>query len=123
MQDSYERHLHRACHLTHQQPDSLLPFCEAPQQFLLNLSRSAGPVARFRLHDEAFVLLTDPHECHAVLNEGAGDFAKGELSDLLRPAMGEGIVTAEDDAWRDQHRVLAPLFARRRLCALEPLIT
>jgi len=49
-------------------PDSLMPFCQAPQQFLLDLVQARGPAARFRMNDEQFLVLGDPAWAHAVLN-------------------------------------------------------
>lgn len=102
--------------------DSLMPFCQAPQQFLLQLAQGGAPLARFRLHDEQFVLVCDPDAVYAVLNGSFDDYGKGDLYDIPRSTMGEGLITWEGEDWRDPHAMLAPLFARRRLRELEPLI-
>ena len=104
-------------------PDSLMPFCEAPQRFLLAIAQAGAPLSHFRLHDERFTVLCDPDASHAVLNGSFDDFEKGELYDIPRTTMGDGQITSDGDAWRLQHGMLAPLFARRRLRDLEPLIS
>src|SRR6187401_33268 len=103
-------------------PDSLMPFCQAPQQFLLDLVQAQGPAARFRMNDEQFLVLGDPASVHAVMNGDPGDFEKGALSDIPRVTLRDGIVTVDGDGWSEQHAMLAPLFARRRMRQLEPLI-
>lgn len=102
--------------------DSLIPFCQAPQRFLLERAHAAAPVARFRLHEEHFAVLCEPETSHAVLNGSPEDFCKGELYDIPRTTMGNGLITAEHDDWRAQHALLAPLFARRRMLSLQPVI-
>ena len=103
-------------------PDSLQPFCQAPQQFLLERVLANGPAARFRMNDEQFVVLGDPASVHAVLNGDPADFEKGALSDIPRMTLREGLVTVDGDGWSDQHAMLAPLFARRRMKQLEPVV-
>lgn len=103
-------------------PDSLLPFCQAPQQFLLDLVLAQGAAARFRVGDEQFLVLGDPALSHGVMNGGLEDFEKGELYEIPRMTLRDGIITADGAAWSEQHALLAPLFARRRMRELEPLI-
>ncbi|HEY0962244.1 MAG TPA: cytochrome P450 [Pseudomonadales bacterium] len=103
-------------------PDSLMPFCEAPQRFLLGIAQAGAPIVHFRLHDERFVVLCDPDASHGVLNGDADDYEKGDLYDIPRTTMGDGPITSEHAQWGMQHGMLAPLFARRRLRELEPLI-
>jgi cytochrome P450 len=108
--------------MTQELPDSLMPFCAAPQRFLLDHAQAHAPLARFRLHDEHFAIVCDPEASYAILNGSDDDFEKGELYDLMRTTLGEGPITTDGEAWRVQHSLLAPLFARRRLRELEPLI-
>lgn len=103
-------------------PDSLLSFCQAPQDFLLELAVANGPAARFRMNDEQFVVLGDPACVHATMNGDPGDFEKGALSDIPRMTLRDGIVTVDGSGWTEQHAMLAPLFARRRMRQLEPFI-
>jgi cytochrome P450 len=51
-----------------------------------------------------------------VLVDNAGNYVKSDQSQrLLRPALGQGLVTAEGAAWRRQRRIIAPMFQARRL--------
>lgn len=99
-----------------------MAFCRAPQEFLLETALAGGPDARFRMNDETFLVLSDPVSIHAVMNGSLDDFEKGALSEIPRTSWRDGILTAEGDSWREQHGIIAPLFARRRIGQLEPLI-
>jgi cytochrome P450 len=102
-------------------PDSLMRFCRAPQQFLLDMA-SSEPAARFRMNDETFLVLSDPTSIHAVLNGKLDFFEKGAMVEIARTSWRDGIITVEGRGWTEQHAMLAPLFARRRMRQLEPFI-
>lgn len=102
-------------------PDSLMPFCAAPHDFLLKTGL-AGADARFRMNDEIFLVLSDPTSIHAVLNGKPADFEKGAIVEVPRISWRDGIITAEGQDWVEQHAIFAPAFARRRVRQLEPLI-
>jgi cytochrome P450 len=101
--------------------DSLMAFCQAPQQFLLEQALT-GPDARFQMNDETFLVLSDPKAIHAVLNGDLDDFAKGAMIEIPREFWRDGIITVEGEGWTEQHAMLGPPFARRRIRELEPLI-
>lgn len=84
-------------------PRSVMAICAAPHAFLLENSQT-GPAARFRLHDENFLVLSDPMVVHAVLNGNADDFEKGTVSEIPRAFWRDGIITVEGDGWTEQHR-------------------
>lgn len=102
-------------------PDSLMAFCAAPHRFLLELARTR-PDARFRMGEEVFLVLSDPASVHAVLNGSPEDFEKGAVSEIPRTSWRDGIITVEGEGWTEQHRMFAPVFARRRIRLLAPLI-
>ena len=103
-------------------PDSLMQFCRAPQQFLLDVALK-GPAERFRMNDETFLVLCDPSSIHAVLNGPFEDFEKGPLYEIPRAFWHDGIITVEGSGWTEQHTMFAPLFTRRRIRELEPFIS
>jgi cytochrome P450 len=93
----------------------LVPFCRAPQEFLLDRARMHGPLTLYRLDDETFASVGDPDVAHDVLHGSTADFEKGPLYDILRTMFGDGIFTAERNDWSRQHAAIAPLFARHRI--------
>lgn len=70
-------------------PDSLMAFCEAPQEFLLKTALT-GPAARFRMNDEIFLVLSDPSSIHAVLNGKFDDSTRGRWSRSPAPSCTTG---------------------------------
>src|SRR5262245_12091427 len=58
-----------------------------------------------------FVLLNDPDMIRHVLVGNAGNYPKDALQlEKLTPAVGRGLLTAEEGDWPLQRRTVAPLF-------------
>ena len=58
-----------------------------------------------------FVLLNDPDLIRYVLIDNAANYPKDNLQlEKLTPAVGRGLLTAEEESWRLQRRTVAPLF-------------
>jgi cytochrome P450 len=58
-----------------------------------------------------FVLLNDPDLIRYVLIDNAANYPKDDLQlEKLTPAVGRGLLTAEEESWRLQRRTVAPLF-------------
>src|ERR1700688_689457 len=57
------------------------------------------------------VLVNDPEEIEHVLVGNAGNYRKStQQQRRLRPALGDGLLTAEGAAWQGARRIAAPLF-------------
>jgi len=81
---------------------------EAYEQSVLDLGR-------FR----RVLLVNDPDEIEHVLLGNAENYRKSiQQQRRLRPALGEGLLTAEDEAWRRSRRVAAPLFSPKAIAQL-----
>jgi cytochrome P450 len=65
------------------------------------------------------VVISDPALVRHVLVENAGNYRKDDLQrQVLAPGLGEGLLTAEGEAWKRARRTLAPLFTPRAVTAL-----
>lgn len=65
------------------------------------------------------VVVSDPDVVRHVLVENAANYRKDDLQrTVLAPGLGEGLLTAEGDAWKRARRTLAPLFTPRSVTAL-----
>ena len=65
------------------------------------------------------VVISDPAAIRHVLVENVANYRKDRLQrTVLAPGLGEGLLTAEGDAWRRTRRTLAPLFTPRHVEAL-----
>ena len=66
-------------------------------------------------------ILSDPAAIRHVMVENAANYRKDDLQlRVLRPGLGNGLLTAEGDEWRLQRRALAPLFTPRTVAGFLP---
>jgi len=67
------------------------------------------------------VYTLSPEAVRTVFLDEADKFAKGVVQQrILRPMLGEGLITAEGAHWRWQRRAAAPAFRHDRILALAP---
>lgn len=85
-----------------------------PLGTLLDASR-LGPVARLRTGPYWFTLVAHPDGLKRVLVDNAKGYRKSNAFDEARPLLGDGLVTAEADAWVRKRRLAQPAFHRERL--------
>jgi cytochrome P450 len=66
--------------------------------------------------------VSDPDGIKRVFVDNAENYRRPDLvKRLLRPAIGESLFNAEDESWRGQRRMLAPVFSPHVLSAFMPL--
>ncbi|GAA2151121.1 hypothetical protein GCM10009760_46130 [Kitasatospora kazusensis] len=75
---------------------------------LLTEARELGPVSRFRLGGRQTLLVTGPEQVQHVLAQHPDRYVK--RSHRARPLLGDGVVCASGQAWKDQRRLLQPQF-------------
>jgi cytochrome P450 len=67
------------------------------------------------------MVLSDPAAIRYVLVDNAANYRKDDLQRrVLAPGLGNGLLTAEGDEWRQQRRALAPLFNPRTVAGFAP---
>jgi cytochrome P450 len=77
-----------------------------------------------RIAFQWFATLNKPEFIEHVLLTNHRNYDKGRLNrQILGPVLGEGLLTAEGDAWRRQRRATAPAFHRRRIEAAATVMT
>lgn len=71
-----------------------------------------------------YLYVLDPDAIRDVLLQKQGDFSKGAVfRRMLRPALGDAILTAEGAHWRWQRQAAAPAFRHERLLSMTPSMT
>src|SRR3954454_8414590 len=66
-------------------------------------------------------VVSDPDAIRHILVENAANYRKDDLQlRVLAPGLGNGLLTAEGDEWRQQRRALAPLFNPRTVAGFAP---
>jgi cytochrome P450 len=93
---------------------SLIPFARDPLGFLERASQ-LGDMVTYEIVENTIVQLNHPDLVEKVLVEMAKTMHKDAIYAHLRPLMGNGLVTSEDEVWRRQRKMLAPSFSRRHV--------
>lgn len=79
----------------------------------------SAPVTAVKLGTRRMFAVTDPDIIRHVLLDNAGNYHKTPVvRRLFAPALGEGLLTAEDEVWKRHRQLAAPMFAPRRITAL-----
>ena len=85
-----------------------------PLGFLTSL-REHGTFVRYRLGPRTLHLVSDPEIVHEVLIAKASAFHKDRGTEMMRPLLGRGLLTSEDEQHRRQRRALQPAFHKSRI--------
>jgi cytochrome P450 len=81
----------------------------------------SAPIWRRRIFNRDIVYVMDPALIHAALVTNNDALDKGDiLQRLLRPALGNGLLTAEGADWRWQRRAIAPVFRAGGIGRFQP---
>jgi cytochrome P450 len=97
---------------------SLSAFRRNPIVLLEDLYREYGDVFRFRIFIWHLYGFVHPDHVKHVLQENHQNYHKSIIYETLKPVLGMGLLTSEDDAWRRQRRIAQPAFHRKVLASL-----
>lgn len=78
--------------------------------FLGECARRYGDVVFFKFFNVPICLLVHPNDIESVLVTQQSNFVKSRDYRVLARVMGEGLLTAEGEAWRRQRKLLQPAF-------------
>ncbi len=91
---------------------------QRPIEFLMHGFRTYGDVFRYQSGPFVFHQLSHPNHVKVVLQDRAKNFPRSRFYDLMKLALGEGLVTSEGAYWLRQRRLMQPAFHRQRVAAL-----
>jgi len=95
---------------------SLLDFRRDRFGLALRIARDQGELARMTMGFFNLLMASSPAVAHEVLVEKADAFKKSAgLSIFARPLLGDGLLTSERDVHKRQRRMMAPVFAHKRI--------
>jgi len=88
--------------------------------FFLDLARTYGPLASFRVGRWRLFLASDPELIQQVLVTDAKSYIKHFGARTFKPVLGNGLVTSEGDFWLRQRRLMQPAFVKAQLLSYAP---
>ncbi len=78
-----------------------------PLGLYLRAQRQYGDVVRLRLFGPVYLyLISHPDGVKHVLLSNYRNYPKGFISDVLKPGLGEGLLTSEGELWFRQRRLM-----------------
>lgn len=95
-----------------------------PLQFLLDNTRLYGDIVRYEADGWVTTLVNNPAYIKHVLQDSPRNYTKERTPDfmMLKPMLGEGMLTSEGESWLRQRRMAQPAFHRRRIEAFGDLM-
>jgi len=94
------------------------PMERDPLGFISFCQRTYGDVVRLRFFVFRAYLVTHPEHVKLVLQERHQQYDKNTVDwKLLKPAVGDSVLTTDGDFWRRQRRLMQPAFHRQRIAA------
>ncbi|RJL31783.1 cytochrome P450 [Bailinhaonella thermotolerans] len=97
-------------------------FREDQAGLLMELRRTYGGVVRYRVGPYRVHQVTEPDLVRRVLKDNGENFTRGVFYDRFRLFFGEGLLTADGEAWRMRRAVAQPFFRHGVLHESVPLI-
>ncbi len=85
-------------------------FSRDPVAYINRYSKDYGPVWTMMSRIRKVIILMDPEWIKYVLAENQKNYHKSFGYDLLRPLLGNGLLTSEGDFWMRQRRLMQPSF-------------
>ena len=109
-------------------PSSVLSIDEIqknPLSFLLDSTSAYGDVVGYRAEQWSVIIVNRPDFIQHVLQDRNHNFTKEGTPDLmmLKPMLGEGLMTSEGESWLWQRRLIQPGFHRERVESFGRLMT
>ena len=101
-----------------------LGLLKIPFSVLMKAARDFGDVVRLPGGAGVPYFVNHPDFIKHVLQENNRNYCKqNRFNNLLKPFIGEGLLTSDGEAWRRRRRLAQPAFHRHRLALLVQLMT
>jgi cytochrome P450 len=89
-----------------------------PVQFARQMSDEYGGFARNKFGTIEIFQIADPELAHEVLVQRTAEFYKGNVMyRVLKPFLGNGLLTSEGDFWKRQRKLAQPAFHYKRIAS------
>jgi cytochrome P450 len=96
-----------------------------PLGFLTLMTETYGDILSYRADRWTTVLVNRPDLVRHILQDHSKNYVKSGTPDMymLKPMLGDGLLTSDGDTWVRQRRLAQPAFHRERIEAFVQLIT
>lgn len=94
---------------------NILEFRRDQLGYLQQLQRTYGDMATIHIGNAPVVLLFRPEHVRYVLTENPRNFTSREVAEGLRQLIGDGLLTIDGEAHRQQRRLVQPAFHKKRV--------
>ena len=93
-----------------------------PLKYFTNITREYGDIVCYRSSPEPAYLINHPNFVRHVLIDKQRNYNKATFShQIFKKLLGDGLITAEGDIWKQQRRMMQPAFHRNRIERLDEL--
>ena len=94
---------------------NLLRFAGNPLAFLRELADLHGDVVQVKMPAGRWFLVCHPDDIEALLVGNARIMGRDEYVEILKRALGTGLLTSDGDLWKRQRRLMAQAFVPKRI--------
>jgi cytochrome P450 len=88
----------------------------------MRCARECGEISTYRIGPRRLVFISHPEFIEQVLVTENRKFIKHYALRLLRPTLGEGLLTSDGNFWLRQRRLMQPAFSKARVESYGPII-
>lgn len=99
---------------------NLSGFVRTPLRFLQSTHARAGDVAEFSMLGAPWMLLTHPDDIADFFSRREEDLGRDAYIEILKRALGLGLLTSEGELWRRQRRLASVAFTPKRIKGYAP---
>jgi enediyne biosynthesis protein E7 len=83
-----------------------------------------GDVVKYAMGPKTLYFFNHPDHARHVLADNASNYHKGlGLAEARRLMLGDGLLTSEDEVWKQQRRIVQPAFRRDRIAGFASVVT
>jgi cytochrome P450 len=88
----------------------------------MRCARECGDIGSYRIGPRTLLFISHPEFIEQVLVTENRKFIKHYALRLLRPTLGDGLLTSDGDFWLRQRRLMQPAFLKQRVESYGPII-